>query len=65
MPPISSLVYCGDIGDISQVLAEIAPRRILIAAGVGGASARRPLPCRPCPAFSVEDPRILTDWIGE
>ncbi len=50
-------------GDIAQVLAEIAPRRVLIAAGLGE-------PLRVNPAVRAvngrfsEDPRILTDWIG-
>ncbi len=51
-------------GDIVQVLAEIAPRRILIAAGVGGESRDNPT-VRAVPGRFSQDPRILTDWIGD
>ena len=51
-------------GDIAQVLAEIAPRRILIAAGVGDALRDNPS-VRAVPGRFSQDPRILTDWIGD
>jgi hypothetical protein len=51
-------------GDIAEVLGEIAPRRVLVAAGAGtvvpGMRNVSAVPER----FS-ENPRILTDWIGE
>jgi Acetyl xylan esterase (AXE1) len=53
-----------DYGDIALVLAEIAPRRILLAAGVGTAlpNSRN---VQSVPGRFSEDPRILTNWIGE
>ena len=51
------------IGDIPQVLAEIAPRRILIAAGVG--EFRNNPAVRVVPGRFSQDPQILTDWIGD
>jgi hypothetical protein len=51
-------------GDIAQVLAEIAPRRILIAAGVGGELRANPA-VRAVPGRFSQDPQILTDWIGD
>ena len=50
-------------GDIAQVLAEIAPRRVLIAAGLGEPLRDNPSVRAVNGRFS-EDPRILTDWIG-
>lgn len=50
-------------GDIAQLLGEIAPRRILIAAGVGGESPDNPA-VHAVPERFSQDPRILTDWIG-
>ena len=49
-------------GDIAQVLAEIAPRRVLLAAGVGDHDYRS---VQAVPGRFSEDPRILTDWIGD
>ena len=51
-------------GDIADVLAEIAPRRILVAAGAGAAlpSARH---VSAMPDRFSENPRLLTDWIGD
>jgi dienelactone hydrolase len=51
------------IGDIPQVLAEIAPRRILIAASVG--EFRNNPAVRAVPGRFSQDPQILTDWIGD
>jgi dienelactone hydrolase len=51
-------------GDTAQVLSEIAPRRILIAAGVGDALRDFPSVLAVPGPFS-QDPRILTDWIGD
>ena len=52
-----------DFGDVADVLAEIAPRKVLVAAGVGK------LP-RPLPAVTLADrgfttePAVLLDWLG-
>jgi hypothetical protein len=51
-------------GDIAQVLAEIAPRRILIAAGIGDALRDNPS-VQAVPGRFSRDPRVLTDWIGD
>ena len=51
-------------GDVAQVLVEIAPRRILIAAGVGGISRDSPSVSAVPGRFS-QDPRILTEWLGD
>ena len=51
-------------GDLEQVLVQIAPRRVLIAAGVGGALREEPSVSAVAGRFS-QDPRILTHWIGD
>ena len=51
-------------GDIAQVMAEIAPRRILIAAGIGGELRDNPAVSAVPGRFS-QNPQILTDWIGD
>jgi pimeloyl-ACP methyl ester carboxylesterase len=51
-------------GDIAEVVGEIAPRRVLVAAGVGTAlSGARNVSAVP-DRFS-QNPRILTDWIRD
>ena len=51
-------------GDITDVLAEIAPRRILVAAGVGTAlpSSRQ---VQSAQGRFSEDSQLLTNWIGD
>ncbi|HEX3448668.1 MAG TPA: acetylxylan esterase [Isosphaeraceae bacterium] len=51
-------------GDIADVLAEIAPRRILVAAGVGTALPSARHISAVSDRFSANS-RLLTDWIGE
>jgi cephalosporin-C deacetylase-like acetyl esterase len=51
-------------GDIIDVLAEIAPRRVLVAAGVG-TSPRRIASVRLVEKAFSRDPRPLIDWIEE
>jgi dienelactone hydrolase/pimeloyl-ACP methyl ester carboxylesterase len=51
-------------GDISQVVAQIAPRRILVAAGVGQELRSHRFAQAVAGRFS-QDPRILTDWVGK
>jgi dienelactone hydrolase len=51
-------------GDVAQVLAEIAPRRILIASGIGEAL-RYNQSVHSVPGRFSQDSRILTDWIGD
>jgi Acetyl xylan esterase (AXE1) len=51
-------------GDIPQVLAEIAPRRILIAAGVGQ-ELRNHRFAQAVPARFSQDFRVLADWVGD
>jgi hypothetical protein len=50
-------------GDINDVLAEIAPRRILVAAGVGTALPSVRHISAVAERFS-ENPQVLTDWTG-
>ena len=51
-----------DFGDVSEVLAAVAPRRVLVAAGVGeigrGADSVRAVKDR-----FTKDVRLLTDWL--
>jgi len=51
-----------DHGDIDQVLAAIAPRRMLSAAGLGTTSQRVPTLQRAEGLFT-ENPVLLTDWL--
>ncbi len=52
-----------DFGDVPEILAAIAPRKALIAAGVGNLS--RPLPAVVTTERSaVNEPQILLDWLG-
>jgi hypothetical protein len=53
-----------DFGDVADVLAQIAPRPVLLAAGAGGkAPAARTV--RSTDGRFTKDPRLLTDWFGE
>jgi pimeloyl-ACP methyl ester carboxylesterase len=51
-----------DYGDIDQVLAAVAPRRLLSAAGLGAPGRRLPTLERAEGLFT-EDPALLTDWL--
>jgi hypothetical protein len=51
-------------GDVPEILAQISPRKVLIAAGIGG-SARGISSVRTDPSRFSENPRLLTDWLGE
>jgi cephalosporin-C deacetylase-like acetyl esterase len=51
-------------GDIAEVLAEIAPRRVLVAAGVGK-SPQRPASVRIEAKPFTADARLLTAWLEE
>jgi hypothetical protein len=51
-------------GDVAQVLAEIAPRRILIASGIGE-GLRYNQSVQSVPGRFSQNPRIVTDWIGD
>jgi pimeloyl-ACP methyl ester carboxylesterase len=53
-----------DFGDVADVLAEIAPRRVLVAAGVGEPGRSIPSLRTTKEAFS-KDARVLTDWLRE
>jgi hypothetical protein len=50
-------------GDVPDVLAQVARRKILVAAGVGGGAAGIPGVTTVAGRFSAE-PRVLIDWIG-
>jgi hypothetical protein len=51
-----------DFGDLPDILAHIAPRRVLVAAGSG-----ENIPVDPCVKVTAgrftSDPRVLTDWL--
>jgi cephalosporin-C deacetylase-like acetyl esterase len=51
-------------GDVSEVLAEVAPRKILIAAGVGQDSRAMPGARTVRERFTVA-PQVLTAWLGD
>jgi len=51
-------------GDIDDVLADIAPRKVLVAAGLGKSSKRRTSVEFRDGRFSSE-PRLLLDWLGD
>jgi dienelactone hydrolase len=51
-------------GDVADVLAEIAPRRVLVAAGVGESS-RAAASVRIAKEAFTKDTRVLTDWLRE
>jgi dienelactone hydrolase len=53
-----------DFGDIPEVLAQVAPRRVLIAAGIGDGPGRLPS-IRVTPERFTPNPTILTDWLRE
>jgi dienelactone hydrolase len=50
-------------GDVPDVLAQVARRKVLVAAGVGGGAAGIPGVTMVAGRFSAE-PRVLIDWIG-
>jgi dienelactone hydrolase len=50
-------------GDVADVLAQVAPRKVLLAAGLGEATIRLPGVPIVAERFTVE-PRRLVDWIG-
>ena len=50
-------------GDVPEILAQIAPRRALIAAGLGGGTRINASVQQVASRYSA-DPRLLTDWIG-
>jgi dienelactone hydrolase len=52
-----------DYGDIDQVLAAIAPRKMLSAAGLGATGRRMPA-LRQVEGLFTEDPALLTNWLG-
>jgi len=51
-----------DFGDLPDVLAVIGPRRVLVAAGIGGEAPRLPF-VRVAEGRFTRDPRLLIDWI--
>jgi len=51
-------------GDVPEVLAQIAPRKILIAAGVDD-GARAASAVHSVPERFTGDPRRFTDWLGD
>jgi dienelactone hydrolase len=53
-----------DFGDIPDVLAELKPRPVLVAAGVGGGD-RRPPTVRFAAERFTRDAKLLTDWLQE
>jgi cephalosporin-C deacetylase-like acetyl esterase len=53
-----------DFGDVADVLAEISPRRVLVAAGVGEAGRSISSVTTAKEPFS-KDARVLTDWLRE
>ncbi len=53
-----------DFGDIPEVLAEVAPRKVLIAAGAGKLT-RKPATAQIVDGRLSTDPRHLTEWLGE
>jgi cephalosporin-C deacetylase-like acetyl esterase len=53
-----------DFGDVVDVLAAIAPRRMLLAAGVGELPRRIPT-ARVVEKHFSRDPRLLTEWIAD
>jgi dienelactone hydrolase/pimeloyl-ACP methyl ester carboxylesterase len=51
-----------DFGDLPDVLALIAPRRVLVAAGIGEGAPNFPS-VRLAEGRFTRDPRVLTDWL--
>jgi dienelactone hydrolase len=51
-----------DFGDLPEVLAQIAPRRVLVAAGIGGGAPEMPSVHITTERFT-RDPRVLTEWL--
>src|SRR5262249_27662029 len=53
-----------DFGDMSAILAEVAPRKVLLAAGIGKLS-RQPQSVALTDRSFAETPATLLDWLGE
>jgi dienelactone hydrolase len=53
-----------EFGDVADVLAQIAPREVLVAGGVGEIPRRPPNVRRHRRRFG-NDPRMIAEWIGE
>jgi hypothetical protein len=51
-------------GDIPEVLGQIAPRKVLIAAGLGDPSAL-PLAIAYYKDFFTKQPRLLLEWLSQ
>ena len=51
-----------DFGDVVEVLAQVAPRRVLVAAGIGKLTRRLPS-VRVVEGRFSDKPRLLTDWL--
>ena len=51
-----------DFGDVADILAEIAPRKVLVSAGVG-TLARRPPSVEVTERHFVTEPGLLLDWL--
>ena len=52
-----------DFGDVADILAEIAPRRVLVSAGVGTLT-RRPPSADVTDRSIVTEPSGLLDWLA-
>ncbi len=52
-----------DFGDVGDILAEVAPRKVLIAAGAG-TLARRPPSVEVSDRHFVAEPHLLLDWLA-
>src|SRR5262249_50029444 len=52
-----------DFGDVADVLSEIAPRKMLVAAGIGTLP-RRPASVEVTERRFVTEPRVFLDWLA-
>ena len=52
-----------DFGDVADVVAEIAPRKVLVSAGVGTLT-RRPPSAEVTARSMVKEPPLLLDWLA-
>ena len=52
-----------DFGDVADILAEIAPRKVLVSAGVGRLT-RRPPSAEVTDRRFVTEPGLLLDWLA-